>query len=100
MVQVSFYADGGHYRLKLDGHAGYNPGNDIVCAAVSSLVFALLGYLANATEHITDRTGIKCAPGSVDIDVTGDDMLLPAFETAYIGLSQIADKYPDNVNVD
>jgi uncharacterized protein YsxB (DUF464 family) len=100
MVSVTFSSDDGRYKLRLDGHAGYNPGNDIVCAAVSSIIFALEGWLANSREHIAQIFTMRCRPGDVEIDVSGDDTLRPAFEMAYIGLAQIAETYPDNVIID
>lgn len=38
--------------LSVSGHAGYNPGNDIVCAAVSALVQT---FEASAREFTTDE---------------------------------------------
>lgn len=100
MVSVVTECGGGRYKLRLRGHAGYNPGNDIVCAATSAIVFALMGYLANAKEHISDTVTLDYAPGEVSIDVLGDDTLSPAFTMAYIGLAQIAESYPENIKIE
>ena len=42
------YTDLGNNQIQLEikGHAGYNPGNDIVCASISTLV----GVLARTVE--------------------------------------------------
>lgn len=42
---------GGDYiEITVKGHADYNPGNDIVCAGISTLAYALLNYLSDASE--------------------------------------------------
>lgn len=97
MITVSAEIDGGSYALSLRGHAGYNPGNDPVCAGVSSLLFALLGYLRNNSGHITEVRAMAYESGEADIDLDGDMTLRPAFEMAVIGLLQIAQKYPENI---
>lgn len=99
MVDVHFAFSPGRYRMTLRGHAGYNPGNDVVCAGVSSIVFSLLGWLANASEHITTTRAMQYEPGRVDIDVSGDAVLQTAFDMALIGISQIEQSYPENVHV-
>ena len=35
------------FELCMDGHAGFNPGNDIVCSALSCVFFSLANYLEN-----------------------------------------------------
>ena len=52
MIRVRF--DGA--QMTVSGHAGYAPaGRDIVCAAVSALVYALAGYLEETgqAERVT-----------------------------------------------
>lgn len=99
MTDVRFAFSPERYRMSLRGHAGYNPGNDIVCAGVSSIVFSLLGWLANASEHITATREMRYEPGRVDVDVSGDKTLQTAFDMALIGISQIEQSYPANVHV-
>lgn len=100
MTDVRFSAEGDRYRMTLRGHAGYNPGNDVVCAGVSAIVLSLLGWLANASEHITETRAMRYEPGSVDIDVAGDDALKTAFDMAVIGLQQIELGYPEFAHVE
>lgn len=95
MVEIVFEEAGNRCYLAMHGHAGYNPGNDVVCAGVSAIVCALAGYIANAD-------GLKISteryePGEAEFDVEGD--ALQVFEMAYIGLAQIAQKYPQNVQI-
>lgn len=41
MTYITYKKEKGRYSLKAEGHAGYRPGNDIVCAAISALVQTL-----------------------------------------------------------
>lgn len=77
------------------GHAGYSDeGNDIICAAVSGLVYALLGYLAN--EAIDSRIN-SFGLGGADVQCSrgGEE----AMKLCCIGLLQIALTYPDFLSV-
>lgn len=81
------------------GHAGYSTtGTDIVCAGVSAIYFALLGFLENSedAEIKSARTG----SGDTDISCAGGAKTEAAVDMALIGLQQIAAKYPDNVQID
>lgn len=96
MVEIVFKEAGDRCYLAMHGHADFNPGCDVVCAGVSAIVYALAGYIANA-DGIKVNTA-KYTPGEAEFDVEGDAR--QAFETTYIGLAQIAQKYPDNVHVE
>ena len=48
MIKIIYVADpeGGKLTMRAEGHAGYAPaGQDIVCAAVSSVLYTLAGLL-------------------------------------------------------
>jgi len=45
LTRAVFRQQGSSYDIQIDGHAGFNPGNDIVCAACSMLAFSLLQYV-------------------------------------------------------
>jgi uncharacterized protein YsxB (DUF464 family) len=95
-VTVGLYCD--EFSFAMEGHAGYNPGNDIVCSAASALGQALYGYLDNNRDKIAvDR--MDKGKGEMHISVKGDTSLLPAFEVVTLGLMQIAKKYPEHVAV-
>lgn len=95
-VTVGLYCD--KFSFAMEGHAGYNPGNDIVCSAASALGQALYGYLDNNRDKITvDR--MDKDKGQMHISIKGDTSLLPAFEVVTLGLMQIAKKYPEHVKV-
>ena len=38
--------------FQMNGHAGYNPGNDIVCSAISALTCTLLESLRSLTDSV------------------------------------------------
>ena len=51
MTKVKFKQSGNIFRIGIDGHAGYNPGNDIVCASCSTLAYTLLQCLLAEKEN-------------------------------------------------
>ena len=99
MTEVYYYRDKESHELYINGHAGYDDaGRDIVCAAVSSLGWALIGFLENSANdtsdyaHLTDSGRLAISSVSApDVDA--------AFKLTVIGLMQIAKKYPDFVRV-
>lgn len=95
MITASFSRDEAGLRMVVRGHAGYSEsGDDIICAAVSGLVYALLGYLANevggckVNSFGSGIADIECGP-------CGEE----AMKLCCIGLLQIALAYPDSVAV-
>jgi uncharacterized protein YsxB (DUF464 family) len=97
MIQADIRIDGNEFSFELQGHAEFNPGNDIVCAGVSAIAYALLGYLENNQDRITDFYENDICSGFICIRLSGADALTPAFEMAAIGIMQIANQYPENV---
>jgi len=84
--------------LSVQGHAGYNPGNDIVCAAVSALVQT---FEAAAKEFTTDRLESSMQDGNAVISwpraPTKELSLL--IDSTCLGLLRMAGSYPDNIKV-
>ena len=77
MIRAVFGRD----RVTVTGHAGYAPkGQDIVCAAASALVFALIGSLRQE-ENLRE---VVIRPGYV----------------VRCGLAQLAAQYPQCVEVE
>ena len=84
MITANFSRDESGLRMSVQGHAEYSSGgDDIVCAAVSGLVYALLGYLANEAVEFK-------------INAFGSGV---AMKLCCIGLLQIALSYPDSLAV-
>lgn len=97
MIRVNYERSGNRHRLSVKGHAGYSDhGNDIVCAGVSSLSYALLGYLHHAGCDIAEA---KADSGDLQIDCAGDGLIAGAFDMAMVGYLQISKKYPQHVEV-
>ena len=102
MVKVKFYRDGfGYQAMDLDGHAEYNPGNDVVCAGISALAFALAGELRQRDVSfirfdIKNGVHVEIEPFIEDTDRLITDTI---FQTVLTGLRQIEKKYPENIEV-
>lgn len=99
MIQAEIRLKGSEFSFELQGHADFDPGNDIVCSGVSAIAYALLGYIENNQDLITDIYENDSCSGFVSVKLSGDAAMTPAFEMAAIGLMQIAKEYPDNVKV-
>lgn len=82
------------FSLELNGHAGYNPGNDVVCAAVSAIVYTVAGWVENHRDDLTRVDKHLYSSGKTDILVSGNDKAQAVFEAAAIGLLQIEVRYP------
>ena len=84
----------GERRITVSGHAGYAPvGQDIVCAAVSALTYALAGYLEETGQAA--RSDIR--RGYADIE--GAKGCGAAFALVRCGMEQLAAAYPDCVEM-
>jgi uncharacterized protein YsxB (DUF464 family) len=51
MTEVTVEKKRNLIEIKIVGHAGYNPGNDIVCSACSILTYTLIQNLINAEKE-------------------------------------------------
>lgn len=92
MIVVTYHSSG----ISLHGHANYaEPGKDIVCAGVSTLVQTLI----QSVEELTaDKIQYSMQPGTVDIylrNLSEQAQLL--VDSFFVGISLIAGEYPDNV---
>ena len=101
MTSIICDNDRGRYTIMIDGHSGYNPGNDIVCASCSILTYTLLNSLANiATEEMDTKEydggfviGVK---GTCDSWTTVKTII----ETIMLGFDLLQEQYPANVSVE
>ena len=90
------------FGLTVTGHAHSDePGRDLVCCAVSTLVgtlFATLDEQEIGYESETDEVA-----GFAEMSVTVGEELMPAvyimFMTIMIGLIQVADEHPEYVSI-
>ncbi len=94
MIEVK-HTDG---RIKVSGHAGYAPhGQDIVCAAVSTLV---QNMVLSISEITTDEIQYDMRPGSAEIrygTLSEEAQLL--VKSFFIGVREISNQYPSNVQI-
>ena len=98
MLEATMKKSGSRHALTLRGHAAYNPGCDIVCAAASALVCALAQYLCSAEDHVETVDRLRLESGQADIVCVGDAFVSCAFEVAAQGLTQLAKTYPAHVS--
>ena len=98
MIRVNYLREGESHKLSVQGHAGYDDhGKDIVCAGVSAVSYALLGWLYQYCDGLTQA---QTDSGELYIEVDkGDELTAGAFDMAMIGYLQISKKYPQNVDV-
>ena len=100
MVNARYRVEDNTHTLTVYGHANYGEyGKDIVCAGVSSIVQALIGWIE---ENYYKVICISVDPkeGEVIIACDGGEEVAAVFQMASIGLRQIADSYPDHVQID
>ncbi len=103
MLNIVMQISANRLQLTADGHAGYaRVGEDIVCAAASSLIstlmLALNAQLGRESDVYFDdpRDGpltLDCGPS--EADMPGARMI---FRTIGCGLEALSYKYPDNVS--
>ena len=94
MIAVSVRKDG----ITVSGHANYaEAGKDIVCAGVTALVQGLIRSMESLTG---DQIQYDITPGRADIyygDLSEAGKLL--VDSFFIGVCQIADEFPEHVNI-
>ena len=93
MIVISLKNEGDKYSVTGNGHADYNPGQDIICSAVSMLFYAFAGYLINKDIECK----YKLDSGNSKIEAVGDAK--ECFDMIKIGFLQLESKYPKNVKV-
>lgn len=84
--------------IKIEGHAGYAAhGQDIVCAAISTL---LQVFLASVEELTEDNLKSEIGEGNALIEYgnlsTTAQLLMSSF---FVGVQMIADEYPHHVKL-
>lgn len=100
MIKAKYSVEGNIHTLSVLGHANYDEyGKDIVCAGVSALVQALIGWIEE-NYYKAEYININPKAGEVNVSCEGGEDLAAIFNMATIGLMQIADSYPDHVQID
>ena len=96
MTKVYARKHGGSYLLTAKGHAA---GSTEVCAAVSGLLYALAGYLANCGDVVQD-VHVKLESADAELRFCGSDEAEAVFTLTVVGLMQIEAGNPDFITVD
>lgn len=100
MIRVYYARDGNAHELSIDGHADYaERGQDIVCAGVSALAQALLGWLDQCSQYVTELQGPVVQQGRLWVNCRGNKKVTIAFQVMLMGMKQIADAYPNHVEL-
>lgn len=90
MITIRYEPDTG--ALRVTGHAGYAAcGRDIVCAAVSGILYTLVANLPPGAVETWE-------PGDLEVFCSGAEERAAA-EFCLAGLEWIAKEYPQNVTV-
>lgn len=103
MIKVEIYRKHGSIvKFVMDGHAGFSDGDDIVCAAASSVAWAVI----NGIENVA---GIHCGyetrdgylffilPDDLEKSEQGkSDLLLDSF---FMYIKELESQYPDYIKV-
>ena len=104
MITVRFYKDHGkYYRMVTEGHAGYDiEGQDIVCAAVSTLAQTLVNSLetqgVDPTYSVDEDGYLECmVPRKPEI--LKDIAIQTIFMTVKIGIEGISEAYGEYVRL-
>lgn len=93
MIEIQIIRRGRKCRVEVKGHAEYNPGNDIVCSAVSALVQSLEGVIIMES----DKFDIESRSGYVNMEYKG---FIKETKMLLMGLLRISKAYPKHVIVE
>lgn len=100
MVNAKYRVEENTHTLVVLGHANYDEyGKDIVCAGISAIVQSLIGWLEE-NYYKVNCISVDPKEGEVIISCEGGDDIAAVFQMASIGLEQIADSYPDHMQID
>ena len=100
MVNAKYTVEDNIHTLVVLGHANYDEyGKDIVCAGISSLVQALIGWIEE-NSYKANCISVSPKEGEVIISCEGGEDIAALFQMVSLGLGQIADVYPDHIQID
>ncbi|GEM_PF-421999 len=101
MITVSIEEKQDGRSLTIKGHAGFFPGNDIVCAGVSALVNTLgLRVRKEAGSGALAGFYVRLNSGDSTVWYCGENRILnEIFQTIADGLQGIAENYPDYIKI-
>lgn len=105
MTTVQIQDEGAKVIIDITGHAGFYSGNDIVCAAVSSLSYTLMQRIRDMDDYgAFNSVTIQRDSGEVHIIALVKKDYRSEFDitlvTVLTGFELLRQKYPNNVFLD
>ena len=96
MIVADFTRSAYGFKLRIEGHSGYSDGGeDIVCASVSGMFYALCGYLLNFKKGCFKVNEIQSGLAEIECDESCE----PYLQLTCLGLWQVGCEYPENLKV-
>jgi len=100
MIEIHFPTpEGGRQRIKITGHSGEDrKGNDVVCAAVSSLLLTMVGGLEIEAQAVICGS-LKDGFCDVEIEVPNDRKVnfYSILKVFRYGFKRLSETYPEYV---
>lgn len=93
MTRIKTKYMGERMLITMSGHAGYNPGNDIVCAAESILMRTLLEVLDGASARYEEKEAY------IEIEAPVNPANILIWDTIRTGYKLLEKEYPKNVKI-
>lgn len=94
MTQVKLTQDGNKYTVTATGHA---TGSVEMCAAISSLLYALDGWLANSDVIVSEK---RMDDADVHIVFVGGERCETVFDMVTIGFLRLQETDRERIKVD
>ena len=95
MIEVRATDKGGYFTIQLDGHANFNPGNDVVCAAASTLIQTFAASAENGIGGASVSL-IEFSSGKATVKIKGGGAL---YRSCVLGFMMLEKAHPENVKV-
>ncbi len=96
MIDAGFFKENDGFRVIITGHARYAPeGQDIVCASVSTLLYAMVGYLNTVNGSKCKVYKLEKGYAEVSCAKVGEE----ALRMTCIGILQVSEQYPQCVRL-
>lgn len=102
MTTAKLYNDKHVTILEIKGHADFNPGNDVVCAAISAVTYNLINVVREfVQEGKADILELTEESGHIRFDFKMESVRPLEIITNYAltGLEMIAEQYPEHLEV-
>ena len=99
MTIVTIKQSDNRYELSIQGHAMFNPGNDIVCSAISCLTYTFAESLMQGDFCEVDEITIESGNVNIRVKITSQhdfELVAKCFETGYL---MVEKSYSDYVEV-